>query len=403
MQNSKISKGWIVTYAALGVNLVLGLLYTWGVFQKALVDQWQWSSTTASLPYSVAIAVFAFMMIFAGRAQDKIGPRYVAILGGIMLGLGLIASGLTTNPIIMVFTFGVVGACGIGLGYSATTPCAIKWFGSSKRGLISGIVVAGVGLAPVYIAPLTNYLIKAYGIQQTFIILGVFAIVAVVLFSLLLKNPPAGYAPAQAAVAKKVTISTTEIPWNAMMKTNQFYLLWFMYLLSATAGLMLIGHLPKIASTQAGWKAGYYLVVVLSIFNAAGRVLIGSLSDKIGRTSTMIIVFLLQAANMFIFTFYNSIPLLILGAALAGLAYGALFTLFPTTTADFFGVKNLGVNYGLVFTGWGIAGIIGPIVGGMVKDATGSYSISYIIAGVLLLIGVVMVRFIKPMKPKANT
>lgn len=395
MHNSKNSTGWTVTSAALGVNLVLGLLYTWGVFQKALVDQWEWSSTTASLPYSVAIAVFAFMMIFAGRAQDKIGPRYVAMLGGIMLGVGLIASGLTTNPVIMIFTFGVVGACGIGLGYSATTPCAIKWFGSSKRGLISGIVVAGVGLAPVYIAPLTNYLIKTYGIQQTFIILGIFAIVAVVLFSLILKNPPAGYSPAQTTNAKKASIVTTDIPWNAMIKTKQFYLLWFMYLLSATAGLMLIGHLPKIASTQAGWKAGYFLVVVLSIFNATGRVIIGSLSDKIGRTTAMIIVFSLQAANMFIFSFYDSIPLLIVGAALAGLAYGALFTLFPTTTADFFGVKNLGVNYGLVFTGWGIAGVVGPIVGGLVKDATGSYTISYIVAGILLVVGVVLVTLIK--------
>lgn len=394
MNNTTKSKGWVITFAALGVNLVLGLLYTWGVFQKALVDQWHWSSTTASLPYSVSICVFAFVMIFAGRAQDKIGPRYVAMLGGIMLGLGLIASGLTTNPMIMVFTFGVIGAGGIGLGYSATTPCAIKWFESSKRGLISGIVVAGVGLAPVYIAPLTNYLIKAYGIQHTFIILGVFAIVAIVLFSFILKNPPAGYTPVQ-ATTKQATNSNSEVSWKVMMKTKQFYLLWSMYLLSATAGLMLIGHLPKIAATQAGWKAGFYLVVVLSIFNAIGRVLVGSLSDKIGRTSAMMIVFILQAANMFIFTFYTSVPLLIFGAGLAGLAYGALFTLFPTTTADFFGVKNLGVNYGLVFTGWGIAGIIGPLVGGMVKDATGSYSLSYIVAGILLLVGFVLVMIMK--------
>lgn len=391
MVNEKKSKGWVITFAALGVNLVLGLLYTWGVFQKALVDQWHWSSTTASLPYSVAIAVFAFTMIFAGRAQDKIGPRYVAMLGGIMLGLGLIASGLTTNPMVMVFTFGVVGACGIGLGYSATTPCAIKWFQSSKRGLISGIVVAGVGLAPVYIAPLTNELIKTYGIEQTFIILGIFAIVGVVTFSFFLKNPPAGYIPLQGTVSAQTAVVSVDMSWNEMMKTKQFYMLWFMYLLSATAGLMLIGHLPKIASSQAGWKAGYFLVVVLSIFNAIGRVYIGSLSDKIGRTTAMMIVFFLQAANMFIFTFYDSIPLLIAGAAIAGLAYGALFTLFPTTTADLFGIKNLGVNYGLVFTGWGIAGVVGPLVGGMVKDATGSYTISYIVAGILLLLGIAMV------------
>jgi OFA family oxalate/formate antiporter-like MFS transporter len=180
-----------------------------------------------------------------------------------------------------------------------------------------------------------------------------------------------------------------------MIKKRQFFFLWFMYLLSATAGLMLIGHLPKIAATQAGWKAGFYLIVVLSVFNAIGRVLVGSLSDKIGRSTAMMIVFILQAANMFVFSFYDTIPLLILGAALAGLAYGALFTLFPTTTADFFGMKNLGVNYGIIFTGWGIAGIVGPMVAGMVNDATGAYTISYYVSGALLIIAVVLVKFMK--------
>lgn len=395
MTKTANSTGWIMTFAALGVNLVLGLLYTWGVFQKALVAQWGWTSTMASLPYSVSIAVFAFMMIFAGRAQDKIGPRYVAILGGILLGIGLIASGFTKSPSVMVVTFGIVAACGIGLGYSATTPCAIKWFESSKRGLISGIVVAGVGLAPVYIAPLTNYLIESYGIQHTFIILGVFAIVAITIFSLILKNPPAGYVPAQSSASAQAASTKPEIPWNEMLKTPRFYLLWLMYLLSAAAGLMLIGHLPKIAATQAGWKAGFVLIVVLSIFNAIGRVLVGSLSDKTGRSTAMLIVFVLQAANMFVFSFYTTIPMLIFGAALAGLAYGALFTLFPTTTADSFGVKNLGVNYGLVFTGWGIAGIVGPMVAGMVNDKTGSYSISYYVAGALLIAAVILVRTLK--------
>ncbi len=398
MTKTTNSTGWMITFAALGVNLILGLLYTWGVFQKALVAQWGWSSTMASLPYSVSIAVFAFTMIFAGRAQDKIGPRYVALLGGILLGIGLIASGLTKSPTIMVITFGIFAAGGIGLGYSATTPCAIKWFESSKRGLISGIVVAGVGLAPVYIAPLTNYLIEAYGIQQTFIILGVFAIVAISLFSLFLKNPPADYIPVQSSASPQAASTKPETPWNEMVKTPQFYLLWIMYLLSATAGLMLIGHLPKIAATQAGWKAGFYLIVVLSVFNAIGRVLIGSLSDKIGRSTAMLIVFALQAANMFVFSFYTTIPALIFGAALAGLAYGALFTLFPTTTADYFGVKNLGVNYGLIFTGWGIAGVVGPLLAGMVNDKTGTYSISYYVAGVLLIAAVILVRTIKAPK-----
>lgn len=396
MKKSNKTTAWVITYAALGINLLLGLLYAWSVFKKALVGEWGWSNTTASYPYTVSAAIFAFMMIFAGRAQDKFGPRVVALAGGVMFGLGLILSGFADTPFEMVLSFGVLGGIGIGLGYSATTPCAIKWFESSKKGLISGIVVSGVGLAPVYIAPLTAYFLKLYGIQQTFIILGVIAIVAITIFSLILRNPPAGYVPQKTTDAGKPASSfSTDYTWQDMMKTNQFYILWFCYLLTATAGLMLIAHMASIAFTQGAWKAGYLLVVVLSAFNALGRIVGGILSDKIGRKTAMILVFIIQAVNMFLFTYYTSIPLLIVGASVAGLAYGSLFSLFPSTTADFFGVKNLGVNYGLVFTGWGVAGVIGPILAGYVVDKTGSYSISYIVAGVLLLIGAILIKLIK--------
>lgn len=394
---TKNSTGWIITSAALGINLLLGLLYAWSVFKKALVAEWGWNDVTASLPFTFAAAIFAFSMIFAGRAQDKFGPKVVALLGGIMFGTGLIASGFSRNPAIMVLTFGVIGGIGIGLGYSATTPCAIKWFHSSKKGVISGIVVSGVGLAPVYIAPLTAYLLKLYGIQQTFFILGVLAFVAIILFSLILRNPSADYVAQQPAAVKNATVpSSNNMSWSEMLKTRQFYLLWCIYLLTATAGLMLIAHMASIAGTQAAWKAGFMLVVVLSAFNALGRIVIGFLSDKIGRKSAMVVVFLLQAVNMFLFTYYQSIPLLILGAAIAGLAYGSLFSLMPSITADFFGVKNLGVNYGLVFSGWGIAAIIGPILGGIVVVKSGTYTASYIVAGVLLIIGTLFVKLIKP-------
>jgi len=246
----------------------------------------------------------------------------------------------------------------------------------------------------VYMAPLTAYFLKLYGIQHTFMILGIIALVAIVLFSLILRNPAENYVPSQPA-ATKPTSSSNNQGWTEVLKTRQFYLLWLIYLLSATAGLMLIAHMASIAGTQAAWKAGFILVVVLSAFNALGRIAIGFLSDKIGRKSAMVVVFLIQAVNMFIFAYYTSIPLLITGAAIAGLAYGSLFSLMPSITADFFGVKNMGVNYGLVFSGWGIAAIIGPILGGYVVKTTGTYAISYVVAGVLLLVATLMVGLIK--------
>ncbi|HZL11262.1 MAG TPA: OFA family MFS transporter [Prolixibacteraceae bacterium] len=402
MNKSTNNRGWTITFAALGINLIMGVLYSWGVIKKALVSDWGWTNTDAALPFTVSAAVFALTMIFAGRAQDKFGPRLVTIWGGIMLGSGLIASGFATSLTMMVFTFGVVGAIGIGLGYSAATPCAMKWFDSSKKGLIAGIVVSGVGLSPVYITPITAFLLKAYGISNTFIILGIFAIVAVLLFSMFLSNPPEVKVPKSVNKQAASVSKGNDFTWNKTTKTPQFYLLWFIYLLAATAGLMLIAHLPSIAVVQADWKtAGFMLVVVLSVFNAVGRLGAGALSDKVGRTRAMMIVFMLQAVNMFLFPFYTSISLLLIGSAIAGLAYGAVFSLFPTTTAEFFGMKNLGVNYGLIFTGWGVAGVIGPMLGGMVADRTGAYTFGYITAGVFLLIATVLVSLLKSPKVRA--
>ena len=155
-KTSTANKGWTVVIAGLSINLILGVLYAWGVIAKALVSDWHWTKTDATLPFTVATVCFAVMMVFAGRCQDKFGPRLVATAGGIMLGLGLVASGLVHSPTAMALTFGVGAGLGIGLGYSATTPPAIKWFPPARKGVITGIVVSGVGLAAVYISPLTQ-------------------------------------------------------------------------------------------------------------------------------------------------------------------------------------------------------------------------------------------------------
>lgn len=399
MQKQGNVAGWTVTIAALGINLILGILYSWGVIKKALVEDWGWTNTEASLPYTVCVALLAFVTIFGGRLQDKYGPRIIALIGGLLFGAGLLLSAWAQSPVVMVVTFGMVSGIGMGFAYAAATPCAIKWFEPRKKGLIAGIVVAGIGLSAIYIAPLTNYLLRTSGVQHTFLILGILALVSLMVFSLLLKNPPAGYVP-QAKKDRPAVAHGHDYSWQEMIKTRPFFLLWFTYLLSATAGLMLIGHIASIAWVQAGWQGGFVLVVILAIFNTSGRILGGFLSDIMGRTSALLLVFIIQALNMFAFSMLTSIPLLIVGTAVAGLAYGALFSLFPATTADFFGIKNLGVNYGLIFTGWGIAGIVGPVLAGRVADLTGTYTASYWAAGSMLVLGALLVGFIKAPKSK---
>ena len=396
-------RGWTVVIAAVSINLILGVLYAWSVMGKALVLQWHWSRADASLPFTISAAAFALMMIFAGRWQDKIGPRYVAMLGGIILGLGLIASSFAKTPEMMCVTFGLVGGLGIGLGYSATTPPSIKWFPPAKKGLITGIVVSGVGLAAVYIAPLTQYLLKATSIPNTFLILGVGTIILVSLLSQLLANPPVGYTPAAVAApgtsAAKAPSARPNLDWHEMLRTGQFYQLWLMFVLAASAGLMIISQVALIAKDQAHIDAwGFAPVAILAIFNTSGRVVSGFLSDRIGRANTMLLAFVLQALNMFAFIHYTTPALLIFGAAFTGLCYGTIFTLFPATTADYYGVKNLGVNYGLVFTGFGVAGVIGPMLGGKIRDAFGNYHNAFTISAIMLLAGAVLAFILKSPK-----
>jgi OFA family oxalate/formate antiporter-like MFS transporter len=389
-QMPPVHRGWSVTIAALGINLILGALYAWGVMGKALVLQWHWTKTEAALPFTVSTVAFALTMIFAGRWQDRIGPRVVATLGGVMFGLGLAASAYAATPALMMLTFGIGGGIGLGLGYSATTPPAIKWFPPARKGLVTGIVVSGVGLAAVYVSPLTQFLLAATDIPRTFMILGLGATVLIFLFARLLTNPPAGYVPAAVGVPgaspHKPAAARRDLDWHEMLRSRQFYLLWSMFVLTASAGLMIIAHVAIIAKEQAQWEWGFVPVAMLAVFNTIGRIASGYVSDRIGRTRTMVLAFALQAVNLVAFATYTSPALLVFGSALTGLCYGAIYTLMPAATADFYGVRHLGVNYGLVFTAFGVAGVIGPILGGRIRDLAGSYAMSYTISACMLLL-----------------
>ncbi len=383
------NRGWVVVLAGIAINLILGSLYAWGVLAKALVVEWHWSRTDAALPFTVSTAAFAVMMIFAGRMQDRLGPRVVALLGGIMFGIGLVGSSAARSPGIMLLTYGLLGGMGIGLCYSATTPPAIKWFPAHRKGLVTGMVVSGVGMAAVYVSPLTQLLLQKTSIPQTFLILGIGATLAISIFSAFLTNPPQSFQPVAASTDKpRPRIDAgTQADWHEMVRTAEFYRLWSMFALTASAGLMIIAHVAIIAREQARWEWGFVPVALLAIFNTLGRILSGYISDRIGRRETMLLAFVLQAVNMLAFAFYTTPGLLVFGSAFTGLCYGTIFTLMPAATADSYGVKNLGVNYGLVFTAFGVAGILGPILGGRIRDLSGSYAASYVISAVMLLVG----------------
>jgi len=407
------NKGWLVTFAGMGINLALGILYTWSVISAAVPAEWGWTETAKSMPYMFACLVFSLVMVVAGRMQDKIGPSIVAAIGGLLVGLGFIISSQTTSPVGYLVGFGVLAGAGIGFGYAAATPPAVKWFPAARTGLITGLVVSGFGLASVYAAPLSKWLINRYGMQMMMLILGIgfFALITgikplVMLvwngLATVLKPPPKDYVPVKAETEKQAVVHDKN-NWTPveMLKSPQFYLIWFMYAFGAGAGLMIISKLATIAVRQANIQLGFILVAILAIGNGAGRIIAGVLSDKIGRKITLFLIFVIQAVAIFLIsitkegTFLATVPMMAILSALVGMNYGANLSLFPALTKDYYGLKNFGINYGLVFTSWGVGGFMLSFLAGKMYDIYQTFAVAYYGAIVLLVLGAIMVFFLR--------
>ncbi len=397
-------KPWAILGVSFCINLIIGILYIWSIISKSLQSPIAqgglgWTSKQASLPYTFVTVTFVIAMAIFGRLQDTKGPRITATIASILLGAGIILSGvfvnmstsISVNAIMLIVTFGIIGGAGIGTANVATVPPAVKWFPPEKKGLVTGVSVAGIGISAVVYSPLADSLLHSVGISKTFIYIGIGALVLMVALSQFLVNPPAGYIPSSGrvennSVQKAAGVPVKDASIKDVLKTSKFYRLWIMFMFSASAGLMIIAHASPIARNQIHWEGGIYLVILLAVFNAAGRILGGIVSDKIGRINLMRIIFGLQAVNMLMFTFYSNVALLAVGIAVAGLCYGGGFSVFPATVMDLFGMKNFGVNYGLIMTGWGLGGVIGPMTAAAVFDASKNYNMAYIIAGGLLVV-----------------
>lgn len=418
-------KAWVVTFAGTAVNLCLGILYAWSVWKGVLVNKvkadageimtginegWPYlTDAQGTVAYFMCGLIFAIFMVPGGRIQDKFGPRVGATLGGLCLAVGCIIAGLMKSYTGLIVGFGILGGIGMGIGYAAPTPAALKWFGPHKRGLIAGLVVGGYGGAALYISPLAKYLISNYGISGSFIGLGIFFAVVVIIAGNLLAWPPAGYVPPAApvrtgaggAVKKPATPAADWAP-SEMLSKWQYYALVLMFVGTAQSGLLVIANAAPILSKTAG-KLEFFIANawLLASFggavNAFGRVGTGLYSDKIGRanayTLNCVVAALFLLATPYIIK-TQSVPLLFLALGIAYWQYGGGLALMPAFTADFFGTKNLGLNYGLVFLGWGIAFLI-PLLAGYIKDVTGLYDLSFYISAALLIVAVILNRVTK--------
>ncbi len=432
MSDQKIMNRWLVVVGAVLIQLSLGAIYAWSVFTKQITDPggvYGFNAKEAAWVFSAGLATFAVVMVIAGRLQAKLGPKPIAMAGGIVLGLGYILGGFLGSSFVMqLICIGIIGGAGIGLAYVVPIAVGVKWF-PDKKGMITGLSVAGFGFGATLWVKLagswfggllnTTSVFGLPGVQSVFLIYGVVFFVLILLGSLVMKNPPEGYKPegweppetgAAAAATGSVDLTSGE-----MLKTPQFYFLWLMFIGSGLAGLMVIYCIrlfgvdalqasgaaanAKAAGMIAGTAMAWY-----AILNGLGRIVWGMASDKIGRKLALFLMTLFQGIIMLLFFKMGQSQVgLIVGACIIGFNFGGNFALFPAATADFFGNRNVGTNYGWIFLAYGVAGIAGPQIAGYFKDAAKGGDVSawmtpFLVAGISCLVAAVIGLLLKAPK-----
>jgi OFA family oxalate/formate antiporter-like MFS transporter len=398
-----INRWWRVVGALL-MNLSLGSLYAWSIFIAPLEKEFGWNRADTSWIFTIAVFVFGISFVIAGRLQDKLGPFKISVVGSIGLSLGFILASFTNSLGWIFFTFGGIMGFGNGFGYATPIPVLSKWF-PDRRGLAVGLAVAGYGGGSAILAFIGPPMLTGLGWRGTFLWLGIGFFVATMIGAFMLQNPPAGYkpegwVPPPPTAKAKVVASTYDYPPSEMVKTPQFPLMWIGYCLGTSAGLMTISQLiPFARSVGLPATAATLTLLIGAVGNAGGRIFSGWLSDAIGRLQTLRLMILVSAIIMPILANTSSIGVIYVLLFGVYYCYGTCLSVFPSTTADFFGTKNLGVNYGWVFTAWGVAGIVGPMIGGYMFRTYQVYTGAFYAAGILAVIAFIAMMLAKRPEP----
>ena len=386
---------WWRVVGGLMMNIALGTLYAWSVFVAPLEKEFGWKRADTSMVFTIAVVVFALTFIVAGRLQDKFGPFWVSLTGGVLVSLGFFLCSFTHSLTYLFICFGVIGGLGNGFGYSTPIPVMAKWF-PDKRGLAVGLAVGGYGAGSAIFGPLANLkLIPAYGVHTTFMILGAIFLVMTVIGAFLLKNPPLGYKPAgwtPAPATAKASATTQEFTPSEVLKTPAFYFMWIAYALGASAGLMVISQLVPFAKSMGIPSAALVTMtlVVSATGNASGRILSGWMSDALGRLNVLRLMIAVSMISMpLLYLAGSNVSYLYVMVFIVYWCYGTQLSVNGSATADFWGTKNAGINYGMLFTAWGVAGIIGPRIGGVLFDKYKNYQMAFYTAGVLAAVALV--------------
>jgi MFS transporter, OFA family, oxalate/formate antiporter len=373
------------------LNLVLGTSYAWSAFVLPLEKQFGWTRTQTSVTFTIIILNIGFWFLVAGRLQDRMNPRPLAIFGALLYATGFFLGSMTSSLMWLYLAFGMMIGMGNGFGFCITIPVITKWF-PDKRGPALGAVIAAYGLGSGVWGPLAAKLILAIGWQATFRLYGAIFFVLTLIGASLLRNPPEGYRPAgwdPAKAAATTGRAHADIPTGAMLKTPTFYFLWIAYWLGSAAGLMLISQLIPFGTKAGIANIATIGLVVGALGNMSGRFFSGWVSETFGRVNTLRLMMLVSAIAMpLLYLFSGNVAAFSVFVFVVYYCYGTLLSVFAATSADFYGTKYLGLNYGLLFTAWGVSALLGPLVGAKLYDATGSYQYAFYAGSVLSVLAI---------------
>ncbi|MFF1992814.1 OFA family MFS transporter [Bacillus mycoides] len=389
MKKSSVNP-WLVVLGTVIVQMGLGTIYTWSLFNQPLVSKYGWSLNAVAITFSITSLSLAFSTLFASKLQEKWGLRKLIMIAGLALGIGLILSSQASSLLMLYVLAGVVVGYADGTAYITSLSNLIKWF-PERKGLIAGISVSAYGTGSLIFKYINAMLIDSVGVSQAFIYWGLIVTAMIVIGACLIHQ-----------AAEQGTVQTTktqEYTTKEMLGTKEVYLLFIMLFTSCMSGLYLIGMVKDIGVQLVGLSAATAAnaVAMVAIFNTLGRIILGPLSDKIGRLKIVTGTFIAMATSVLVLSFVDlNYGIYFVCVASVAFCFGGNITIFPAIVGDFFGMKNHSKNYGIVYQGFGFGALAGSFIGAVL----GGFKPTFMVIGILCVVSFIIALLIQVPKQK---
>lgn len=381
---------WVIVLGTVIAQLGLGTIYTWSLFNQPLVNKFGWQLNKVAITFSITSFALALSTLAAGKLQEKLGIRKLISISGLILGVGLIFTFKVTSLSMLYITAGVIVGAADGIAYITSLSNCIKWF-PEKKGLISGISVGAYGTGSFVFKYINGNLISSHGVSATFLYWGIIAMILILVGAQLLKDAPS------ITPATNINSAEKDFSVKAMLKTREAYFLFFIFFSACMSGLYLIGIVKDIGVQFVGLTpvVAASSVAMVAIFNTAGRIILGALSDKLGRLNVIIFTLSITTISVFTLSFIHlNFAIFFVCVASIAFCFGGNITVFPTIVVDFFGSKNQTKNYGIIYQGFGL----GALSGSFIETLSGGFKPTFIIIGGLCLISIILISIMKTTK-----